>query len=252
MPGFVFYRGLSLIDNQPIIGVAIVTSGNAKTGDMVQTYIMPDGISPLDASKSGRDYSVCGNCKHRGKPTDKPAKKQAEERSCYVNLGQGPTIVFKGLQRGIYPDATLPINPAYKQLKRAINGRGVRMGTWGDPAAIPLQVWQGLIADAAYHTGYTHNTMYQPGIEQVCMVSADSTNEANEAKQKGNRTFRVIPIGTWQDKGKLSLLKHEILCPASSEGGSKVQCMDCRLCNGRESSGKSIAIVAHGSGKKYA
>lgn len=237
MSGFVFYRGSSLIDGSPIVGVAVVSSNNRKTGDVVQTYIIREDMSPLDASKTGADYAICGNCQHRGKPTDDPAKKQAVERSCYVLLGQGPTIVFKGLKRGIYAVAD------DSMVRRMVSGKLIRMGSYGDPAAIPMDAWQRVLKHASGHTGYTHNAKYQPGIESLCMVSADSAGDAMQAKQQGYRSFRVIPIA---DKGK-PLLKHEIECP-SYKG---VTCSDCRLCNGAGKA-KSIAIVAHGSGAKYA
>lgn len=236
MAGFVFYRGASLIDGAPIVGVAIVGSKNSKTGNVVQTYIIRDDVSPLEASKSGQDASICGNCKHRGTATDDPKAKQAKERSCYVLLGQGPTIVFKGLQRGIYPDL-----PGY-EIQQRLKGKMVRMGAYGDPAAIPLKVWAGILKHASGHTGYTHNAHVQPEITTLCMVSADSIEQVN----KGYRTFRVVPLS----QAHVSLALNEILCPSA-----KVQCSDCRLCTGTTTSNskvKSIAIIAHGTGAKYA
>lgn len=246
MAGIVFYRGASLIDGAPIVGIAIKSSSNRKTGDLVQTYIIRSDISPMNASKSGADVSICGNCKHRGKPTDNPEKKIAVERSCYVNLGQGPTIVFKGLQRGIYPDASADT------IKGFADGKGVRLGTYGDPAAIPRSAWDALLVGAGFHTGYTHNLKVQPSMADLCMVSADSQQASASAKSYQRRSFRVIPLNVWQAKGKASISSHEIMCPASAEAGARVTCFDCRLCNGTKSKGKSIAIVAHGTGAKYA
>ena len=40
----IIYNGPSLLDGTPIIAIAIRKSGNAKTGDMVQTYILCRGI----------------------------------------------------------------------------------------------------------------------------------------------------------------------------------------------------------------
>ena len=57
--GFAFYDGPSLIDGAPIIGIAVLRSENAKTGDMVQTYILRADMSPLDAISSGDDVSIC-------------------------------------------------------------------------------------------------------------------------------------------------------------------------------------------------
>lgn len=242
----IIYRGPSLIDGKPIVCIAIKGSKNAKTGGVLQSYILADnGMSPLENSKTGNDVSICGGCIHRGKPTDNPSKKQAEERSCYVNLGQGPTIVYKALQRGVYPMASPD------EIKRLGAGSVVRIGTYGDGAAVPREVWDMLIQDAMGHTGYTHNLKHQPNMAELCMVSADSQQQAANAKSHQRRTFRVIPVATWEQRGIKSVMKNEILCPASKEMDYKTTCDKCKLCNGSTGKGKSIAIVAHGASKNY-
>jgi hypothetical protein len=231
MPGAVIHRGPSKIDGQPIIVVAIWASTNRKTGDMLQTYIMRSDIDPLTANKYGEDYSICGNCALRGTPTLDPTKKQAEDRPCYVVLGQGPMVVFKGLQRGIYPDYT------NRQQRRALGrGRMVRIGTYGDGAAAPRFVWDDLLFEAEGHNAYSHNG----GDPRIYMQSADTLPQAQAAWSSGFRTFRVV-----HDTSHLQ--PNEILCP-SSRG---VQCVDCRLCGGSQVKAKSIAIVVHGNGAKH-
>ena len=231
MPGAVIHRGPSKIDGQPIIVVAIWSSKNRKTGDMLQTYIMRSDIDPLTANKYGEDYSICGNCALRGTPTLDPTKKQAEDRPCYVVLGQGPTVVWNGLQRGIYPDYT------NRQQRRALGrGRMVRIGTYGDGAAAPRFVWDDLLFEAEGHNAYSHNG----GDPRIYMQSADTLPQAQAAWSSGFRTFRVV-----HDTSHLQ--PNEILCP-SSRG---VQCVDCRLCGGSQVKAKSIAIVVHGNGAKH-
>jgi len=231
MPGAVIHRGPSKIDGQPIIVVAIWASTNRKTGDMLQTYIMRSDIDPLTANKYGEDYSICGNCALRGTPTLDPTKKQAEDRPCYVVLGQGPTVVWNGLQRGIYPDYT------NRQQRRALGrGRMVRIGTYGDGAAAPRFVWDDLLFEAEGHNAYSHNG----GDPRIYMQSADTLPQAQAAWSSGFRTFRVVHDTT-------HLQPNEILCP-SSRG---VQCVDCRLCGGSQVKAKSIAIVVHGNGAKH-
>jgi hypothetical protein len=231
MPGAVIHRGPSKIDGQPIIVVAIWASTNRKTGDMLQTYIMRSDIDPLTANKYGEDYSICGNCALRGTPTLDPTKKQAEDRPCYVVLGQGPTVVWNGLQRGIYPDYT------NRQQRRALGrGRMVRIGTYGDGAAAPRFVWDDLLFEAEGHNAYSHNG----GDPRIYMQSADTLPQAQAAWSSGFRTFRVV-----HDTSHLQ--PNEILCP-SSRG---VQCVDCRLCGGTQVKAKSIAIVVHGNGAKH-
>lgn len=244
----IIYRGPSLIDGKPIVVVAIKNSKNAKSGPgkVLQTYILNDnGQSPLNNSKSGNDVSICGACIHRGKPTNNPEKKQAEERSCYVNLGQGPISVYDKLKRNGYPVAS------NDDIKRLGEGLTVRLGTYGDPAACPREAWDMLIQNANGHTGYTHNLKHQPSMHNLCMVSADSKQQAASAKSHSRRTFRVIPVAEWQDKGKGSVMKNEILCPASKEMEYKTTCDKCKLCNGSSGNGKSVAIVAHGASRNF-
>lgn len=231
MPGAVIHRGPSQLDGQPIVVVAVWASTNRKTGDMLQTYIMRSDIDPLTANKYGEDYSICGNCALRGTPTLDPTKKQAEDRPCYVVLGQGPTVVWNGLQRGIYPDYT------NRQQRRALGrGRMVRIGTYGDGAAAPRFVWDDLLFEAEGHNAYSHNG----GDPRIYMQSADTLPQAQAAWSSGFRTFRVV-----HDTSHLQ--PNEILCP-SSRG---VQCVDCRLCGGSQVKAKSIAIVVHGNGAKH-
>lgn len=240
----IIYNGPSTIDGQPIIVVAVISSANAKTGNMMQTYIIRADISPLEASKTGLDASICGDCMHRGQPTADPLKKTAKGRSCYVNLGQGPTIVFKGYKRGIYPNAL-----THNEITAIGENKAVRLGTYGDPAAVPDYVWQALLSKARTHTGYTHQ--HNKGTDySFVMASADNPKQALDFHSKGIRTFRVIPLNQWQDQKHKAILQNEILCPASKENDKGLSCIECKLCNGAKSKGKSIAIVSHGIGAK--
>jgi hypothetical protein len=226
MENGVFYRGPSLIDGAPIVGVAVYSDRNSKTGRVLQTYIIRADMNPLEASKTGADVSICGTCPLRGTPTADPARKQAAGRRCYVNLGQGPLSVFRALERGRYPD----VDPA------AIGaGRMVRVGTYGDPAAIPSEVWDAMLSQATTWTAYTHQKPWRP---DIAMQSADDYHEAALHWHAGRRTFRVIANLDHIDRN------HEILCPASKEAGRRVQCAACKLCKG-SARGKSIAIVEH-------
>ena len=240
MHSAIIYNGPSLIDGKPIVVIANgkkKSRPNEKTGDMVQTYIIRSDIDPRDASKTGEDFSICGDCIHRGTPTE--SGKLAAGRSCYVNISQGVLQTYKAMLRGNYPMATT------EQTAEIGNGRMVRLGTYGDPAAVPQSVWDSLLSKSAGHTGYTHNG----ASTDVCMVSADSLSQAARAWADGLRTFRVIKIADWKEHGKAALATNEILCPASEEAGRRVQCNDCKLCSGSLLHAKSIAIVSHGAGK---
>lgn len=239
----IIYSGPSLIDGAPIVAIAVSKSGNTKTGNMVQTYIIRRDVSPLDASKSGADFSICGACPHRGNATNDPSRKQAEKRSCYVNLGQGPTIVYKALQRGVYQSVT-----GHAAIAAIGRGRMVRLGTYGDPAAVPAYIWESLISEAQGHTAYTHQSGVQSAQARpdIMMISADDETQARAAWSIGYRTFRVIKSPADIVKGA------EIICPASKEAGFKTTCNSCGLCAGASVKAKSIAIVDHGPLRKRA
>lgn len=232
MSGYTLYEGPSLIDGKPIAVIAIDQSKNGKTGGMLQTYIIRSDINPLTASKTGEDFSICGDCKHRGKPTDDPDKKQAKDRPCYVTLGQGPLIVFNAYKAGKYPRA---------RPQDIGKDRDVRIGTYGDPYAAPVKIWEELLRFALGWTGYTHQWRTAASLKDICMASVDSQAERQEASAVGWRTFRITFEGEPLSKG------NEVNCP-SDKG---VQCADCMLCGGSVVKAKSIAIIGHGSGKKY-
>jgi hypothetical protein len=202
-------------------------STNAKTGNMVQTYILADnGQSPVVNARTLADASICGVCPHR----------RGLGGSCYVNLGQGPRAVADGVVRGIYPMG-LP------EAALASAGRMVRLGTYGDPAAAPAHVWDALVSFAAGHTGYTHQ--WESGASEhvmhLVMASADSAAHRTAAKAKGYRTFRIRPASEPVAKG-------EGVCPASAEAGRKKTCTDCGACDGGIQSRKAdMVIIVHGS-----
>jgi hypothetical protein len=241
----IIYNGPSLIDGKPIVVIGIIASNNTKTGNMLQTHIIRADVNPIEASKTGADYSICGDCIHRGLPTDNPDKKTAAGRACYVNLGQGPLQVFKAYKAGKYPAASP------EEITRLGAKRMIRLGTYGDPAAVPSKVWELLLKEARGHTGYTHqhNAKQAPDYNRM-MYSADTLQDAQKAHSKGYRTFRVMSVQDYEKNGLNALLSNEILCPASKENDKGVTCIECKLCTGSQSKAKSIAIVAHGTNRK--
>jgi len=222
----IIYNGPSLLDGKPIVVIATYSNRNTKTGKVVQTYILRSDINPLEASKTGQDFSICGSCPMRGEVTTDPKRKIAKGRKCYVNLGQGVLIVFKSYKRGVYKEGSA------RDMGR---DRFVRVGTYGDPAAVPSEVWDELLSECETWTAYTHQKPWRP---DIAMQSADSYDEAKDHWAEGRRTFRVIV-----DLGDIDKSK-ETLCPASKEAGRRVQCTACKLCKG-SSNAKSIAIVEH-------
>jgi len=169
--GYVIYDGASLLNGERIIAIALTSkSSNSKTGAMMQTYIITPH-DPRDASKHGLDEANCGQCPHRGTPTNDPNRKQAKNRTCYVKLYQGVLVTWRQWVKGAYP--TLQGHDALSLLGK---DKDVRIGTYGDGGAVPKYIWDSLIQDARKHTAYCHqydnpNSSFDP---TMYMVSADN------------------------------------------------------------------------------
>jgi hypothetical protein len=249
MSGLIVYNGPSLYDGSNIVVILTRGSKNTKTGNMVQSWIIQADIHPIEASRIGADYGVCGNCVHRGIASPSKASGWAYKRTCYVSLAQAPTAVFNAFKRGSYHRAS-----TIGDVQSFIDGDMLRVGSYGDPASVPADLWELLLqCTDGGHTAYTHGHTVSDSLgdnaARFSMVSADNQSMAATAHNKGYRTFRVIPVSDYATHGKASLMKNEILCPASKESGYKSTCFSCGLCNGNKSKAKSIAIVAHGTSR---
>jgi len=228
--GIILYQGKSLLDGKRIAVVATGIWGrdseNIKTGKMIQTYIIRTDINPMLARRMGEDCSICGDCKHR------------EQSTCYVNLCHGPIGVFNALVDGSYrhyEDGDI----------EHFRDRIVRFGTYGDPAAVPTEVWKTIGDVAKGFTGYTHQwKTCDQDLKNYLMASADSIKgymkEYHQAQSMGWRTFRV------RESFDNRLMENEFICPASKEGGVKTTCEKCLSCCGlSRDTGKSPVIMLH-------
>lgn len=236
--GKVIWHGASLINGEPI--VAIVTgletgSKNGKTGAMIQTWILGADLAPNIAVYTGADEAVCGGCSLRN-------------NGCYVRTGDAPRSVYWSFQRGSYGAPA-----GLEDLPGIGEGRFVRLGSYGDPAAVPVAVWERLISRAAGWTAYTHQwATHDPilranvlKLRSYAMASAETAEQAAEAQRLGWRTFRVRSIVKHDPR-----MKGEANCPASAEAGHKLACIDCGVCSGWEGKGTgNVELEAHGARK---
>lgn len=236
--GYIAYEGPSEIDGRPIVVIVnkLTGSDNAKTGaDLVQTFIIRSDVNPVAALKTGDDVSICGQCAHR------PAlASETGDAPCYVNVGRSVRAVYDAYMRGRYVHAT----PG--TLRRILAGRKIRLGTYGDPAAAPVAMWQEITADAAGIVGYSHQWQAvhfdHAAWAPLVMASADNIDEAAQANLYGMRVFRVS-VGVDRQAG-------EVTCPASAEGGKKATCDSCMLCGGTTKAARDIVIADHALGHK--
>ena len=219
--GVELYRGPSVLDGSPIVVILTFKSANPKTGDMMQLYIMRADMGPLEASKRKLDAAICGSCSHR----------HSLGGCCYVVLIHGPSVVYKTWLAGKYPVYT-------SEHDKRIASRKVRLGAYGDPAAVPYSVLKKLTDTALGFTGYTHQLQHKnfdPRVLEFCQVSTDTAKQTKQAHAAGNGSFRIVT-------DKAHALPFERECLADSHG---LECRDCMRCDGSS----NIFILVHGSRK---
>lgn len=233
----ILFEGASQLDGSPIVAVATIDSKNPKTGDMVQVWILRADVAPHLATKSGADVSVCGDCKQR----------RYLGGACYVQPHQAPLSVYKRYVAGGYSD------PKWvSSVQRALRERPIRMGAYGDPAAVPFHVWEALIAEGCGRfTGYTHQWR-DPKVQdyrKVLMASCDTEEEAEAARSLGWRFFLV----TAGEAVASADVGPTVECLSESRGMS---CAACGICDGtradsRSDDAASVVIQVHGPMRKH-
>lgn len=228
-----YHRCRSVLDGAPI--VLVLTgfrrgSKNAKTGTMIQSWILPERVDPQLATITGQDRSVCGSCPRRPRARQELPGGPGD---CYVTVSRAPLTVWRAYRAGRYVPLDLEDLSTF-------HGRKLRIGSYGDPVAVPCDVWDRIIAGGrlAGWTGYTHAWRHPQAVnfQRMVMASVDTIPDHAEALRGGWRTFRVRPIGG-------PVLPTERICPASEEAGHRTTCATCGACNG---AGGHRVIQVHG------
>lgn len=226
---YIVWEGPSEIDGEPIVVLLTLNSRNDKTGPMAQTWVLRQDVQPWEAVVTGDDESVCGHC---------PLKRQSNgRRACYVNVTYAPSTIWKAYSGG-------RCGPVTPEVLRRIDS--LRLGAYGDPAAVPMEVWEPLVNRARVRTGYTHqwaDPRFQDWRRWI-MASVETPDQARAAEALGWRWFGAAPAD-------IDLGGKTMRCPASEEGGHRLQCAQCGMCSGTEGKGTvSVRIAAHGNGAK--
>lgn len=216
-------NGYILWESDKLVCIATNGSKNTKTGAMVQTWILLKDVDPINASRLGLDSAICGDCRYRGN--------NGKERGCYVMLF-APNSIYKAYKAGNY---------SRDWTSETFRNKSIRLGAYGDPAFVPISIWNKLLRYSKNHTGYTHQWQIKPQYKKLCMASVDTLEELELAQSKGWRTYFVNGEG-------LETVPNSIDCPHDSHG---VQCAGCNLCSGLQSRAKSVAIEPHGTGQRF-
>lgn len=230
--GYIIDRGLSPIDGQPYVAILTLKSTNRKTGNMAQVWILCENINPVEAVRTGKDATICGDCPHRKQPDG--------TRSCYVNVGQGPNSIWKAYKRGAYTDATASME-AWNSMRQSVHGKRIRWGAYGDPSVIDYFVVEYINEHASGHTGYTHQwrNEFASAFKGIFQASCDGFQDYLEATAHGWKTFTVVH--------KNASINYAKQCPATVQD-SVAQCQTCKLCDGAK---LDVFVHAHGTGSKY-
>lgn len=196
-------------------------SNNDKTGQMIQTYM----IDKERLTEKDVFGAKCVEC--------------PLAEVCYVERDK--LSVRAALKRLINGENTSYVWATLPEVLRAIEGREVRFGTYGDPSALPLDDVASIVEAVSKWTGYTHfwrevNSLYS----QFFMASVEDLQGELEALSAGWRPFRVL----LDSDESPEVSDKAIECPHYTNG---VQCIDCGLCAGTSINAKPVYVWQHGS-----
>ena len=232
----VLYKGISLLDNETPIMVVMSgftkDSSNAKTGPLVQLYILPIHETPKDTYygtyKNGglvpSRFSVCGDCRYNG------------NNGCYVRWSH-----LESLWKSSKTQSAIPMSLS----KEFLRGLRVRVGAAGDPAAVPASVWSELLSSCENFTGYTHqwNKPEYQDLQGLFMASVDNARENEKAHALGWSSFFVTDSEDEAKQGTRCLAS----AGKTDSNGLPTTCASCMLCNGKSRKQKTITEVLHGA-----
>lgn len=241
---YTIYVGPSRINGGLIRGVITTHTANTKLTDrlnaeVLQLWVLTHETHPIIALREGQDEAVCGSC-----PLRSWRGKEKVPRLCYVNPNPIGSVWRSSNANTIVPP------------HKAVAGstaRLLRLGAYGDPAALPFEVVNDLVREARAagvrrFTGYTHQWRNcDQRFRGLLMASCEGTQESRRAQLWGWRTFSTRRPGELPGPD-------EIVCPAADEAGNKTTCEKCGLCDGARAGGdlrKNIIIAVHGSAIKH-
>jgi hypothetical protein len=173
-----------------------------------------------------------------------------------VQIVHAPRSVWESWDRQGRPGSNWADCPQILDLQNDARAHGLRLGSYGDPMAVPAEVWIDLI-DALQPrsvVGYTHqwrtgtleHTRAYQGpdmgswFRENIMASCDSVADAKDARFLGWRFFLATDSSDPD-------IERAIQCPATRDV-DPLTCRTCGICNGSQgkSTRASVFLVEHG------
>ena len=225
-----------IYESPELVCIATAASDNAKTGPMVQLWIMARNIHPVESRRTGHDATLqCQGCPY------------ASNKGCYVS-----PLPLMALWRAYKKGSYSHLQMASAEWDTFFRGASVRFGAYGNPSMLPLEMIENIASLSVSHTGYFHDWNIMPvelakAYGRYFMASTEPHNVAF-AQNLGLRTFTVV---SEVPEGKAIGIE----CLADKSG---LQCIDCGLCDGTKRSASrsrslpSVWIRAHGYQTKKA
>lgn len=224
-----------MLDGQEIQVVlyAFNHATNRKTGRLIEAAVLLANIKPSDAAASGRDRAVCGDCPGR----------LTNWNFCYRSPGHDIDKTWETIRNA----QAVGVAEARRIVRES--GLPIRFGSYGDFAAVPLEILEALALAARKpdgswnHTGFTHqwsHPNFDPCVLAYLDASVEFAGEREELKRlfPGTKTHRLLAQPEY-------ILPDEVFCLGGA-GKSDVHCCGCLSCRGITNIGApDRAIVVH-------
>ena len=202
------------------------TSNNRKTGEMLQTYLLNKSTLTSEPKIFGAKCSACPMVSKCYVNHDKQSVRRTIKK---LLNGENTSYKFSSLQE------VLPL----------LRGQFVRLGTYGDPSALPIEDLKKITAASDGWTGYTHFFKeIDSDYSLYLMASVESLEGELLAHALGYLTFRVL----LKEDETLEVSYSSIQCLNVENEKTLVtlQCVDCLICSGTKGRGKkSVYIEEH-------
>ena len=238
MQSTILYHGPAAAPYRGTVTAVLFRSlDNPKTGPTLAIAILPGtGMTAVSDRTQGEDGACCGACPFR-------SVAGGGNGGCYVS--SVALMGYTAAARSAWQADAHGFPSAWPMR----HGRPLplRLGAYGDPAALPAHVIRSVRAHAgasgAHVWGYTHGWAKRPDLADMCMASVESSAGQARAVAKGWRVYRIV-----RDASELATTGLQ-----ECESSTGLACVDCRKCAGTGAAADNgRAIIVHGPSAKRA